>query len=361
MALNRSTIAALVGELEALGATEQVAPEAGRRSAGRPSPVVRADSAGPYVVAADVGVGRIRAARILLGGEVAARATARVPDRPDPVETAAVLAGLVEELTASAPPRATLVGVGVGVPGVIAKTGGVVRVAPNLDWRDVAFSELVAAHLDPSVPVLLDNDANLGALAEHLRGVGVGVDDLVYVIGLVGVGAGFIVGGAPLLGAGGYAGEIGHMRYRPDGEACHCGNRGCWETEVGAVAIARAIGAPAEQVSHLDEVLDDFDRAPEALREIGRHIGVGLASAVNLFNPRLVVLGGYLRSLYRLVGDDVDTALEERALRAPSQTVTVSLPGLGDDSVLLGAAEMAFAPVLADPVTVLSGADEVRA
>ena len=355
MSLNRSTIAALVTELDALGATEQTDPSPQRRRAGRPSPGVQVNRDGPFVVAVDVGVGRLIAARISLGGLVHERLSTLIDQEcPEPGRTADTVARLVEELTASAPSGARLVAVGISVPGVIRRSDGMVRVAPNLHWHDVPFTEMVRAELGGSVPVWLDNDANLGALAEHLRGAGVGIDDLVYVIGLVGVGAGVIFGGAPLEGAVGYAGEIGHMRYRPDGARCHCGNRGCWETEVGAVAIARALGEPGEAVTRLGEILESFDTAPPELREIGRHLGIGLASAVNLFNPQMVVLGGYLGSLYTVVRADVEDSLHDRALRAVGESVTLSLPGLGNDSVLLGAAEMAFAPVFVDPVAGLS-------
>ena len=130
---------------------------------------------------------------------------------------------------------------------------------------------LAALGLD--VPISLANDADLGALAEHQRGVGVGIDDLIYVSGNVGVGAGVITGGRRLEGAGGYAGEIGHLRFNPTGKPCHCGNRGCWETEVGAHAIAAAIRCPEDKIPQLGEVLDSFTEPTKELRAIGGHLG----------------------------------------------------------------------------------------
>ena len=149
------------------------------------------------------------------------------------------------------------------------------RLAPNLEWHDVSFGSIVLAALGLDVPISLANDADLGALAEHQRGVGVGVDDLIYVSGNVGVGAGVITGGRRLEGAGGYAGEIGHLRFNPSGKPCHCGNRGCWETEVGAHAIAAAIRCPEDKVPQLGEVLDSFTEPTKELRVIGGHLGAG--------------------------------------------------------------------------------------
>ena len=160
------------------------------------------------------------------------------------------------------------------------------------------------------------NDANLGALAEHRRGAGVGIDDLIYVSGNVGVGAGVITGGVQLEGTGEYAGEMGHLRFYALGRLCHCGSLRCWETEVGAHAIAKAIGMSESEVSHVEGVLESYDHASPELRRTGTALGHGLAGIVNAFNPRLIVLGGYLSALYPLVRAEMDAALAERALPA---------------------------------------------
>ena len=124
----------------------------------------------------------------------------------------------------------------------------------------------------------------------------------------------------------------------------------------GAHAIAAAIRCPEDKIPQLGEVLDSFTEPTKELRAIGAHLGSGLGSIVNAFNPQMVVLGGYFRALYTLVGAEVDRGLAERTLPAPLESVTLSLPGLGDDSVLLGAAEMAFEPLFVDPVSALGSA-----
>ena len=199
---------------------------------------------------------------------------------------------------ADAPASSPLVGIGISVPGMVRRNDGLVRLAPNLDWHDVSFGSIVLAALGVDVPVSIGNDADLGAVAEHQRGAGVGVDDLIYISGNVGVGAGVITGGRRLEGAGGYAGEIGHLRFNPAGKPCHCGNLGCWETEVGAHAIAEALRCPQDRVPQLGEVLDGYEKAPRELRGIGTAIGQGLASIVNVLNPQVVVLGGYFDAVY---------------------------------------------------------------
>ncbi|MEJ7633503.1 ROK family transcriptional regulator [Aeromicrobium sp.] len=355
MGLNRSTIAGLVAELESLGLADQAAPTGIRIGAGRPSVDVKARP-GAYVLAVDLRVDGLTVARVGIGGVVRARASGPIPADHDPEATAASVVDLLRLVVKDVEPGAALVGVGVGVPGIIRAEDGLVRLAPNLGWHDVPFAKLLAESIGSVGMPVLGNDADLGALSEHLRGAGVGVEDLVYLSGEVGVGAGVIVGGRKLEGAGGYAGEIGHMPFVPDGKLCHCGARGCWETEIGALAIALAVGCPPERIGALGEFLEGVHESTPELSIVAGHLGRGLAGAVNLLNPRVVVLGGYLRSLFPLVQKEVEAELAIHALIATREQVLVTLPGLGGDSVLHGAAELAFEALLADPVGCLASA-----
>jgi predicted NBD/HSP70 family sugar kinase len=267
----------------------------------------------------------------------------------DPLATVSEIARLVRRSVRTAAPSSVLVGIGVSVPGIIARNVGVVRLAPNLDWHDVPLADLLSDELPSSWRPVLGNDADHGALAEHLRGVGRGVDDLVYISGEVGVGAGVIAGGRPISGASGFAGEIGHVPFGEGARQCHCGSTGCWETEVGAARIAAAIGCPPDQLADLDRYLEELSIAPGEFATIGRHLGRGLAGLVNLLNPRMVIMGGYLRSLYRWVERDVEAEMAARALRIPGMAPRIAVPGLGDRPVLIGASEVAFRALLDDP------------
>ncbi|TIC86278.1 ROK family protein [Nocardioides sp. GY 10113] len=355
MGLNRSTIAGLVGELESNGLLEQSTAAASRRTAGRPSAAVRLAGHGPYVVAVDLGVDRAVAARVGLGGHVFERAEATIVPGSEAWQVGAAVAGLIRHVVSLAPAGTVLLGVGVAVPGMVRRGDGLIRQAPNLGWRDVSFGSILLAALGVDVPVFLGNDGDLGAFAEHRRGVGVGVDDLIYISGNVGVGAGVIAGGMRIQGAGGYAGEIGHLAFDPNGEPCHCGSRGCWETVVGAHAIADALGSPQEQVIRLGEVLERYTSPPRDLRPIAANLGRGLAAVVNAFDPSMLILGGYFRPLFRLLRAEVSAGLRERALAPALESLRLTAPGLGADSVLMGAAELALEPVLTDPVASLAG------
>jgi predicted NBD/HSP70 family sugar kinase len=354
MGLNRSTIAALVAELAALGAVREERPEGTQAGAGRPSLVVQPRASRVQVLAADVGVGRVSVALVGLGGVVVARRRRRF-DAPSPDAVVRLLTGAVRSLLADPAAGRHVLGFGVSVPGVVRQEDGNVRFAPNLGWEDVPLGDLLCERL-PQMPVRVGNDADLGALAEHRRGVARGVDDVVFVAGEEGVGCGLILGGRPMLGAGGYAGELGHMTIRQDGRRCRCGARGCWETEIGAEAVSRALGRDEIVTTDgLDDVLrradpDDLAR----LRVVGEALGVGLANVVNLLNPTLVILGAMLARLYPAVEVPVRDALRRAVLRAPGEQVRLAVPELGADAVLLGAAELAWQDLLADPAGVLT-------
>ncbi|MCX6401805.1 MAG: ROK family protein [Propionibacteriales bacterium] len=356
MGLNRSTIAGLVGELDTLGLIEHASPATERRGAGRPSAGVRIPEDGPYVVAVDLGVDHATVARVGLGGTIRERASAPIPEETEAWQVGATVATLIRQVVALSPTDAPLLGIGVAVPGLVRRSDGLIRHAPNLGWHDVSFGSIVLAALSLDVPIGLGNDADLGALSEHRRGTAKKIDDLVYLSGNVGVGAGVITGGHRLEGVAGYAGEVGHLCHDPRGLPCHCGSRGCWETVVGAHAIAEALDVPADQAARLGTTLDEMTTPVRELRPIATELGRGLAAVVNTFNPSVVILGGYFRPLFRLCRSEVTAGLTERALRPANEAVRLTLPGLAKDSVLLGAAEMAFEPVFADPVASLAAA-----
>ncbi|MGH4001755.1 MAG: ROK family protein, partial [Pseudonocardiaceae bacterium] len=245
---------------------------------------------------------------------------------------------------------ASVVAAGVSVPGVVRRTDGLVREAPHLRWVDVPLGESLSAAL--RMPVAVANDAELGALAEHTRGVARGASNVVFVAGDVGVGGGVISGGAVLGGADGYLGEFGHMMVRPDGRDCHCGCRGCWETEVGEAALCRALGLPVdtgrgELIAELRKLATDPPVALARLEDFAGWLTIGLVNVVNMLAPELVVLGDLLTALPEPVLDAVAAQVRERSMvsRAVGHT-RVERSVLGGQAQLIGAAELAFGPVL---------------
>ncbi|HEX7398811.1 MAG TPA: ROK family protein [Candidatus Limnocylindrales bacterium] len=352
--LTRSAIRSLVGELVHAGlAAEGPATRLG--TPGRPSPVVRLVAGSAVVVALDIAVDSLAAAIVGLGGRTLARVRIeRSREHSSVDEIAADLTGLARTVLGRRSGAEPVVGIGVAVVGVVRRSDGVVSMAPNLGWRDIPLGDRLARALDLSVPISVANEADLGTLAELRRGAAVGADDLVYISGEVGVGGGVIVGGRPLTGVAGYAGEVGHMPVNPQGAPCRCGSVGCWETEVGEDALlVRAGLMPGGGRAAVDAVLREAAAgsatAQAALDHVGTWLGLGLASLANLLNPQLIVLGGRFGRMYPFVSRALHAELDRRTLPAARSLVTVIPTSLGVDAPLLGAAELALEPLLADP------------
>jgi predicted NBD/HSP70 family sugar kinase len=349
--LNRSTIGALVGELVELGLVLEREPEISNR-VGRPSPVVAADgrvvalAVNPEVDAVTVGV-------VGLDARVHRRVRYPTGHVPTAQEAAAIASAVIDGLRPDLATASRVVGVGVAVPGLVREDDGVVRLAPHLEWAEEPFAaELAAA---TGYPVLAANDAHLGANAERLFGAGTGAADLVYLNGgASGIGAGVIVGGAPMTGISGYAGELGHTLVNSSGVRCHCGAIGCLETEVSQRALLRVLGRASADPDELEQALRAAVQAGDTavVAEVERQLGflaTALRTATNVFDPERIVLGGFLGALHELAPERLPGLVAAQALAASAETLTITRAALGSDILLIGAAELAFGPLLASP------------
>lgn len=352
--LTRSAIRGLIGELVAADiVSEEKAEPLG--TPGRPSPVVTPNPTTTAVLALDILVDSSAAALVGLGGVVLAQVRADRPRGHFGVdEVIAELAELADTVRKRHPDADPLIGVGVAVVGMVRRTDGFVSMAPNLGWRDVALGDRLAEALGTTAPISIANEADLAALAELRRGVSVSAGDVLFISGEVGVGGGLIVGGEALTGSSGYGGEIGHMPINPDGLPCRCGSVGCWETEVGEEALLRRAGrSPDGGRQAVDDLLRDAAAgvpvALLALEAEGRWLGRGLAGLVNVFNPRQIVLGGLIGRIYPFVAELLERELDRLALPGSRDLVRIVPASLGVDATLLGAAELAFEPLLNDP------------
>lgn len=352
--LNRSTIKAIVAELTERGLVSEELPKT-RVGAGRPSHVVVPRPHAAYVLAAAMSIDCVQVAAVGLGGRVLARREAPLGSgaQSEPAAVVALLARALRRLRRELPSDAWLVGVGVSMPGLVRRTDGYVELAPNLGWVGVSFGLRLQARLALGVPIRIGNDADAGALAEHIRGAGRGVDNLIYICGEVGVGGGLVIDGRIVTGSGGYAGELGHLGVNPTGRTCRCGSVGCLETEVGVAALLRAggrpiDGGPAAARELVEHALNGEAEATQAVEHVAGWLGRGLGGIVNLLNPDIVILGGTLTSVFLAAQDVVRHALGASTLAASGRQLRITTPGLGADSSLLGAAELAFQPLLYD-------------
>ena len=248
--------------------------------------------------------------------------------------------------------------VGLGIAGFIDFERGVVTDAPNHPLRDAPVRDILAE--SSGLPVFVDNDANMAALAEARMGAGKGSQHLVHLTLGTGIGGGIIMNGEIYRGALGAAGELGHMIVLEDGPPCNCGASGCLESLVSGVAIHRRVRELAERgvKDTVTEAFladpDDFDaealcgyaddgndHALEILKEAGRHLGTGIASLVNIFNPDVVTLSGGLLGCYHHLEASMRASFAEAAIPISRRHVRILTGTLGDYGGLLGAAILA--------------------
>jgi predicted NBD/HSP70 family sugar kinase len=260
-------------------------------------------------------------------------------------------------------------GITVAVPGLVETIPGVLRYGPNIGWREVRIADELAARLaGAGVTIRVDNDANLCALAEYVMGASAGASDLVYLTGEIGVGGGVISQGRLLRGADGYGGEVGHMPIAEPLHLCGCGRRGCWETAVGLAALLREVADQGDPVTDpsvdLEVRLAEIRRRAElgdgrtqrGLEAIATSLGLGAAILVNIFNPRVLLLGGYFAVLGDFFLETMETELDERVVATGRGGCRVELSTLGFTAAVRGGAHVAVEAILADPTSAVRAA-----
>ncbi|HET9421386.1 MAG TPA: ROK family protein [Nocardioides sp.] len=292
-------------------------------------------------VGVDVGGTKVLAVEISESGAVVRTARDSTPGRGDPVsELEDALTRAVEAVRDGR----ELTAVGVSAAALVEPPGEVVRFAPHLPWREDHVRDRLAARW--GTRVVLDNDAHCAAEAELAIGAGRDAGSFLLVNIGTGIGGGLVLDGRVWRGAGGMAGEFGHMQVVPDGLACECGLRGCWEQYCSGRALERVVRVGLG--SHLDgpQVTERAQAGDELARQafatIGTWLGVGLANLVAAFDPALLVVGGGVSSVGDLLLEPAREALARSLVAAPHRTVPPIVPAaLGSEAGAIGAALLA--------------------
>jgi len=348
MGLNRSTIADLVGELVRAGLAEERSPDPSRR-VGRPSPLV-AVAPDIVVIAANPEVDAIDIAAVGLDQRIHARVKVPVDELLSPQRVAELVATQIREWAAAELSPCRTVAVGLAVPGLVRSSDGLVRDAPHLGWHDEPIRDVVQRAT--GLPVVVGNDANLGVVAEHLYGAARGIDDVVYLNGgASGIGGGLIVHGHAVGGSAGYAGEFGQNRPGIARSADRLAGDGVLEDEVSRARLIAVLGRGPMDDDALAVALA-APSTPDVDDEVARQrriLATALANAVNVLDPAVIVLGGFLASLADVDREGLADSVRRQAMSANAEDVLVRTAVLANDRLLIGAAEAAFGPLLADP------------
>lgn len=347
--LNRSTVADLVTALVEKGLVTEQEPDPTKR-VGRPSPVVTA-SADVVAIGANPEVDAIEIGAVGLSGGMRARARIELDGVPSVADAVGMIASAVTEWQRDELAGSRIIGVGVAVPGLVRTADGLVRLAPHLNWRDEDIVSPLADTL--RVPVAVGNDASLGARAEHLFGAAREHADVVYLNGgASGIGGGLILDGALIRGAGGYAGEWGQTRPGIANESHRRTHDGVLEEEVSRARLMAAAKLVGGDDAALAAALA-ADPGPTADEEVVRQrrvLAATISNAANVLNPSMIVLGGFLGILRDRDPESFDADVRERSLAVAAENLQITSAALGQDRLLIGAAEASFAALLADPL-----------
>jgi predicted NBD/HSP70 family sugar kinase len=344
--LNRSTIATLVGELVERGLAFEVDPTENKQ-VGRPSPIVHVD---PRTVAIAINpeVDAISAAVVGLDGAITSRVRVETSTIPTVAEAVSTSASIIEKLRSELPEPSAVIGVGAAIPGLVRTSDGLVRLAPHLNWSDAPFGTMLAAATGLTVSV--GNDANLGAIAEKLFGAGRGVENLIYLNGgASGIGGGIIAGGRLIPGARGYAGEFGHVRVNSTSGSYDDLESGSLESEVNRAQLLAALGLASADADQLEAALlasSDPEVGALVHRQL-EFLSTSLRNIVNVLNPEIIVLGGFLAAILSVDPDFLITRVRAQTLSASFEDLTIRPAELGSDLLFIGAAELAFENLLA--------------
>jgi predicted NBD/HSP70 family sugar kinase len=341
--LSRTTVSSLVGDLKGAGLlVERPADGDGQdQSVGRPPVLLSFDRSAGAVVGIDFGHSHIGVvvsdlshtvlAELWRDADVDSSASHGLDIATELVESALDEAGVERE---------RVLGVGLGIPGPITTESGTVGSTSILPgW--VGVDAASAMHERLGMRVRVENDANLGALAELMWGAGRGAEDFIFVSVRSGIGAALVIDGQLYRGTGGTAGELGHTLFRENGEVCRCGNRGCLETVAGTSAVAGAFNAVRGGHIGVHELIERAHAgdslAQRVIAEAGRSIGVALANLCNVFNPERVIIGGDLSAAGDVLLAPMAESIGRFAIPSAAAEVDVVAGQLGRRAEVMGA------------------------
>jgi glucokinase-like ROK family protein len=363
--LNRSTVSSIVSHLLADGLVQETTFQSDR--VGRPGLLLELNPAGGFAVGVEIGVDFIS----LVVTDFVANVLWRQRINSDPADGQDTILERAFRMTHRALDEGNArglrpLGIGLGVPALVDLTHGELKFAPNLGWKNVPLRQKWSQEFN--LPVFVENDAKASALGEYYFGVARGLNDFIYLVAGVGLGAGIMIDGKLFRGSHGYASEVGHMIMNPDGELCGCGKHGCWETLVRPQAVIRlfqqnvlagipsTVLVPACKDPDKITFADVADAAAQgdpaalaAMQKVGASLGLGIANLVNIFNPQMVVLGGSLAYASETLLPVIQKVVAANAMSIPSEDLKIAASAHGPDACVMGAATLVLDNIFREP------------
>jgi predicted NBD/HSP70 family sugar kinase len=344
--LSRTTVHTLVSEFKDSGVLHEVEAGIPDSRGGRPAVLLMLRDSSLAVVGIDFGHSHVGVAVADIGHNVLAERRCDLDVSHHAEEALDTAARMVLEVLAEARvERKSVIGAGIGIPGPVDRAHGTVGSATILPgWIGLRIGSEMQDRL--RMPVEIENDANLGALAELTWGAGRESSNFAYVKVSTGIGAGLVIGGKLLRGASGTAGEIGHTTLDEAGALCYCGNRGCLETVASGPAIIELVGLVNGEVPTLSQIVELAAagelRCHRAIADAGHEIGVAIAGLCNLINPERVVVGGLLSRTGEVLLHPMRESIRRHAVQAAAETLDVVPAVFVERAELLGSLALAL-------------------
>ena len=344
--LARASVGGVIFDLIAAGIVEETADTGSGPTpppTGRPPQLLSLVPTAAYAIGVDIGHDHVRAVLTNLAGSPCWDRSVRLAVDHDPEHALGAAVELIEAAMAdTGTPRDKILGLGVGIACPVLTNGDLSADGIMPGWVGIRPADELTART--GLPARVVNDANAGALAEQRHGAAREVSDVLYLRLSSGIGAGVICGGRVLLGAGGVAGELGHVTVEPNGDLCRCGNRGCLETVASPPAVAtllsRSWGRPVSEGELAGLVLAGDRGTLRAIEDAGDAVGRALAPAVLLLNPELIVVGGDLAAAGEPLFEPMRRALERGVMSAHARGLRIAPSALGDSAGVRGAAAL---------------------
>ncbi len=344
--LSRTTVSSLIAELKDAGLVLDADPTPRQGRGGRPGVQLVLRDPSLVVAGIDFGHSHVGVAVADLGHNLLAERRFELDVNRQAVQALDAAARLFAEvLSRAGMDRRSVLRAGIGIPGPVDRargTAGSSTILPG--WVGLSIASEMGERL--GVPVEIENDANLGALAELTWGAGRDCSNFAYVKAATGIGAGIVIEGRLLHGVTGTAGEIGHTTLDEAGRLCYCGNRGCLETVASGPAIVELVGAVNGGLLTLTQIVELASkgdlRCRRAVADAGREIGVSVAGLCNLINPERVIVGGLLSRAGEVLLRPMRESIRRHAVQAAAETVDVRAAVFVERAELLGAVALAL-------------------
>ncbi|RIW37429.1 ROK family transcriptional regulator [Bacillus salacetis] len=329
--LHKATVSSLVSELLDEDLIFESGP--GVSSGGRRPVILHFNKAAGYAIGVDIGVNYVRCVMTDLKGNIAGERHQPVKETPyhailDIVQN--MIHSLMKDMAEC---RYGVVGIGVGVPGIINKEGSVL-LAPNLHWENASLKNDLENLFQ--VPIVIENEANAGAVAEMQFGSGIAHSNIIYISAGIGIGTGIIIDGELFQGKNGFSGEMGHMIIEMNGKPCSCGSRGCWEAYASEHALMEFAGNGESLETLLKKAEAGDEEAISLFRKIGHYLGFGINNIINTFNPDQVIIGNRLALAKEWIKQPILATIENHTLAFHQDEVQIDFSQLKNHSTALG-------------------------